>query len=157
MQREAIFPHPHAASKVLVTGASGFIGTRLVEHLHTRGERVVASDIAPPRRRLEGVDYLQWDVRSSAPETLGRQFSRIYNLAAVHRTPGHPAHAYYDTNVLGAANVTALAQASGTKEIVFTSSISVYGPSEQVMSETSELNSVLSIEETFPDEERQRG
>ena len=51
-------------------------------------------------------------------------------------------HAYYDTNVLGAANVIALAQVSGAKEVVFTSSISVYGPSEQVMSENSELRPV---------------
>lgn len=122
-----------------MTGASGFIGTRLVAHLRAGGAQVIASDILPPRRPLEGVIYERWDVREPAPESLRPGLSRIYNLAAVHRTPGHPIHEYYDTNVLGATNVTALAQASGARELVFTSSISVYGPSEQLMSEQAEL------------------
>ncbi len=126
-------------AKVLVTGASGFIGTRLVAHLHAAGAQVVASDLIPPRQRLPGVEYRLWDVREPAPDALRSGLSRIYNLAAIHRTPGHPTHEYYETNVLGATHVTALAQAEDVKEVVFTSSISVYGPSEQIMTEASEL------------------
>ena len=128
-----------AQPKALVTGASGFIGTRLVAHLHAHGAEVVATDRLPPRRRLDGVTYESWDVRDPAPADLRAGLTRIYNLAAVHRTPGHPAHEYYETNVLGAANVTALAEACGIHEVVFTSSISVYGPSEHLMDEQSEL------------------
>ena len=124
---------------MLVTGASGFIGTRLVAQLYARGARVIASDITPPRQHLDGVAYERWDFREPAPETFSAGLCRIYNLAAVHRTPGHPTHDYYETNVLGATNVAALADLSGVREIVFTSSISVYGPSERLMSEDSEL------------------
>ncbi len=127
------------AARILVTGASGFIGTRLVGQLHGQGHRVVAIDLEAPRTRLEGVAYHQTDVREAIAPELGAGAERIYNLAAVHRTPGHPAHTYYETNVLGAANVTALAEACGIETLVFTSSISVYGPSEQVMTETSPL------------------
>ena len=63
--------------------------------------------------------------------------SVLYNLAAVHRTPGRPAHEYYETNVLGAGRVTALAEACQIPLIVFTSSISVYGPTEVVRTEAS--------------------
>ena len=126
--------------RILVTGASGFIGTRLVAQLHSQGHRIVAIDLEPPRARLEGVAYHQTDVREALAPELGAGAERIYNLAAVHRTPGHPAHAYYETNVLGAINVTALAEACGIETLVFTSSISVYGPSEQVMTETSPLH-----------------
>ena len=91
---------------------------------------------------MRGVTYRRIDVRKALPSDLGEGVSRIYNLAAVHRTPGHPAHAYYETNVLGAVNVAALAEASGIDTLIFTSSISVYGPSEQVMTETSPLHPI---------------
>ena len=37
----------------------------------------------------------------------------IFNLAAVHRTPGHPDYAYFETNICGAENVTAFAEKYG--------------------------------------------
>ncbi len=111
-----------------------------MSQLHEQGHRVVAIDLEPPRARLAGVTYHRADVREALPPELGAGVQRCYNLAAVHRTPGHPAHAYYETNVLGALNVTALAEVCGIETLVFTSSISVYGPSEQVMTETSPLH-----------------
>ncbi len=126
-------------SRVLVTGASGFIGTRLVRRLAAQGVEVVALDRAPPRERLDGVTYINHDVRQPLPPEAGEGCDVIYNFAAVHRTPGHPPHEYYDTNVFGAVNVCRLAEAQGVSTILFTSSISVYGPSEEVMLETSVL------------------
>lgn len=122
----------------LVIGASGFIGTRLVQRLVSQGSEVTALDIEPSRLQLPGVRYLTWDVR--APLELGDcQPSVIYNLAAVHRTPGHRPEEYYETNVLGALNVTAWAEAVGVETILFTSSISVYGETGEVLTEQSPL------------------
>ena len=121
----------------LVTGASGFIGTRLVRRLASAGRRVRALDIVAPRIVLPGIEYSTVDVRRALPLDLGRDVSVIYNLAAVHKTPGHPAQAYYETNVNGATYVTALADGCGIAQIVFTSSISVYGPCEARVSEGS--------------------
>jgi len=70
--------------------------------------------------------------------------SLIYNLAATHRTPGHPPDEYFETNIAGAINVVALAKSCDVKTIVFTSSISVYGPCEDEVSETSQLTPVSS-------------
>ena len=123
--------------RVLVTGASGFIGTRLVRRLSGEGAQVVALDLLPPRTTVEGVDYRPFDVRDPIPPETARDVDVIYNLAAVHRTPGHPDHEYYDTNIRGALNVTALAEAAGVERIVFTSSISVYGPTEALVDERS--------------------
>jgi nucleoside-diphosphate-sugar epimerase len=125
--------------KSLVLGASGFIGTRLVRHLVEQGQPVRAVDILPPRVVLPGVEYLDLDVRRPLPDAAGQGVSRLYNLAAVHRTPGHPADEYYETNVLGAIHATALADRCGVGTIVFTSSISVYGPCEDTVSESSPL------------------
>lgn len=59
----------------------------------------------------------------------------IFNFAAVHRTPGHEDHEYFETNIRGAENVVAFAERHGIKQIVFTSSIAPYGPSEELKSE----------------------
>jgi nucleoside-diphosphate-sugar epimerase len=120
---------------VLVFGGSGFIGTRLVARLSGEGHRVVSVDIKPPRIRLDGVVYLNGDVRDLSGFDPGTTIDRIYNLAAVHTTPGHPDYQYYETNILGATSITALARRLGVNEIVFTSSISVYGPGEETKSE----------------------
>ena len=125
-----------ASKNALVFGGSGFIGTRLVAKLAGEGHRVVSADIKPPRIRLDGVSYLQADVRNLSDFDPGLRIDRIYNLAAVHTTPGHPDHEYYETNILGANSIAALARRLGVNEIVFTSSISVYGPGEETKSET---------------------
>ncbi|MCD8303072.1 MAG: NAD(P)-dependent oxidoreductase [Prevotellaceae bacterium] len=60
----------------------------------------------------------------------------IFNLAAVHRTPGHPDYAYFETNMRGAENVCAFAERHGIRRIVFTSSIAPYGAAEELKEET---------------------
>jgi nucleoside-diphosphate-sugar epimerase len=131
---------PNAPGASLVFGGSGFIGTHLLRHLIAAGTQHVTSiDIRTPREPVPGVDYQHRDVRDLGDFTAPFPISTIYNLAAVHTTPGHPDHEYYETNVLGAVEVTALARRLGVKEIVFTSSISVYGPGEETKSEDSPL------------------
>jgi len=130
-------PAPSPQARAVVTGASGFIGTRLVRRLADQGRSVVAVDIAPAREQVAGVEYITADVRRPLDLQIGSGAHVLYNLAAVHRTPGHPAHEYYETNVLGAGRVTALAEACQIPLIVFTSSISVYGPTEEVRTEAS--------------------
>lgn len=123
----------------IVLGASGFIGTRLVGKLTREGRRVIGADLAPPRQAFEGAEHRIIDVRSPEPDLRANQAGVLYNLAAVHRTPGHPPHEYYDTNIRGALFATRLAEKLGVRTIVFTSSISVYGPCEEEVRETSEL------------------
>lgn len=123
----------------LIVGASGFIGTRLVRHLSESADYDVvrAADIGPPREILPGVEYVTWDVRTAPPEDLGRGVDVIFNLAAIHRTPGHEPHEYYATNVQGAENIARLADTAGVRTILFTSSISVYGDTPKVVTEAS--------------------
>lgn len=128
----------------LVLGGNGFVGTRLVRRLAASGEyagvRVV--DSAAPRERRENVEYVEQDVRRPFDAELGRGVTTLFNLAAVHRTPGHPPHEYYQTNVTGALNGVSLAERVGIDEIVLTSSIAVYGPSEEIVTERSTPNPV---------------
>ena len=126
----------------VVFGGSGFIGTRLVRDLSERQTPTLSVDIAPERHRVPNATYAAGDVRAPLDPALGAGAKAIYNLAAVHRTPGHAPQEYYDTNVQGALNVTALAEACDIRTIVFTSSISVYGPSEEIIDERSPLRPV---------------
>ena len=123
----------------ILVGGSGFVGSRLASQIAASGRHsfVRIVDLKPPASSVEGVEFLRHDVRSPMPVDFGEGVSTIYNLAAVHRTPGHSPHAYYDTNVNGALNCTALAEACSIGTMVFTSSISVYGPKESVLTEAS--------------------
>lgn len=121
----------------VVFGGSGFIGTHLTRRLVGQGDRVISIDIRPPRQAIGGVDHVSADVRNLSGLEIAGKIDRFYNLAAVHTTPGHPNHEYYSTNIEGALQVTRLAERLDVDEIVFTSSISVYGPSEEIKTEDS--------------------
>lgn len=121
--------------KIVVFGGSGFVGTHLIRKLSAAGEQVVSLDLKPQRETLPGVDYIIGDVRDLKGFTVEGPVKRIYNFAAVHTTPGHPFWEYYDTNINGAIEITRWAGENGVSEIVFTSSISVYGPAEETKTE----------------------
>jgi len=123
----------------IILGASGFIGTRLVHRLAESGRQVHALDLAPPRERAPGVHYRTVDVRRPIQWEHTEAVEAIFNLAAIHRTPGHDWDEYYETNVLGALNAVELAQACGCRTMVFTSSIAVYGPSDEAITEVSPI------------------
>jgi nucleoside-diphosphate-sugar epimerase len=126
--------------QAIIFGGAGFIGSHLCDHLRAENafDRILAVDIAAPSRRRDDVEYVTHDVRAPIPVELSSPGRRtvVYNLAAVHRTPGHPIHAYYETNVQGALNICDFARAIDCEEIVFTSSIAVYGPDETRKRET---------------------
>lgn len=131
-------------------GGAGFIGQHLalsILELHPRDTvqifDIVGLDAARLKAPLEpfiGTDRLLFqicDVRDSTQlESLDTTFDVIVNLAAVHREPGHRAEEYSETNIKGAENLCALAERTGCKEIIFTSSISVYGVHDRPVDES---------------------
>ena len=119
-------------------GGTGFIGRHLTSTLLACGAaEVVQADVVPPPGPLpERVRFARCDVRGPV-DLPTPDAPLVFNLAAVHRTPGHPDHEYYETNLAGAENVTAFARERGTTSLWFTSSIAVYGPSEEPKREES--------------------
>ena len=131
---------PVSISSALVIGGAGFIGTHLIDELLASGVKVTATDHLSLRGNEEALTYVEADIRK--PLTIEGDFDVIFNLAAVHRTPGHPGGEYYETNIAGAMNVTEFARERGIKRIVFTSSISTYGPGEDLKDEDTPLTPV---------------
>lgn len=126
--------------RTIIFGGTGFIGSHMTEDLLSwdPDERVTLADIVPPQGQLaERVEFVQCDVRKPIDDEIG-DADLIVNLAAVHRTPGHPDRDYHETNEYGATNVTEFARRNGISRIWFTSSIAVYGPDEAVKTEQSE-------------------
>jgi len=133
----------------VIFGGTGFIGTHLSQFLlEDPAVQVVLADLSPPRNERYTVAlqnalasgrarYLNCDVRQPLPLYALPDADVIFNLAAVHREPGHRAAEYYETNLQGAEHVCAYAAATGCTRIVFTSSISPYGPTECKKDETS--------------------
>lgn len=124
-------------SCAIVFGGAGFIGTHLLAHLTATGryQRLISYDIRAPQRPVAGVDYIIGDVREPIQLTGELAGAEIYNLAAVHTTPGHEDWEYFWTNVLGATHVCDFAHRIGTSFLLFTASISVYGPTEAPVDE----------------------
>lgn len=133
----------------IIFGGSGFIGTHLIHLLKEcvePSDKIYDLDIVMPGEegvvpgiveKNDGVEYIRLDVRKSIEfDFIPTADDVIFNLAAVHRTPGHPDHAYFETNIYGAENVTAFAEKHGIKKILFTSSIAPYGAAEELKEET---------------------
>ena len=150
----------------IITGGTGFIGTHLTNFIKEQdaNAQIWNFDIVDPAKLDAMTDLTeiqeyttikQWkspikegdcrkstfvycDVRkpienlpfTPTPDDI------IFNFAAVHRTPGHPDLAYFETNIRGAENVCAFAEKWGIKKIVFTSSIAPYGAAEELKEET---------------------
>lgn len=120
----------------LIFGGAGFIGTHLkryITQLSDGTKNVYNYDI----RAKVTDDFTHVDIREKININLDNSSeSVIYNLAAVHVTPGHPDHEYFEANILGAENICNFARENNITTIVFTSSIAPYGPSEVLKTES---------------------
>lgn len=124
--------------RAVIFGGAGFVGTHLAEQLAGDGFDVTLADIADPVRPVPtGIRREFVDVRKPIALEV-KEPALVFNLAAVHRTPGHPDNEYYDTNVAGALNVAAWCERAGARKLAFASSISVYGPTEVEKDESAE-------------------
>lgn len=130
---------------ILVTGAAGFIGFHLCQHLLTRGESVIGIDnlndyydvrLKEDRLKLlqqhQQFQFAKLDLadRQAIPELFDRhQPEKVAHLGAqagVRYSLKNP-HAYVDSNLVGFTNILEGCRHGGVKHLVFASSSSVYG------------------------------
>lgn len=135
------FRMDYGGLNVLVTGADGFIGSRLTEMLVSRGARVTAlslynsfdshgwlDDLAQSTRNQ--LRLVRGDIRDQAfVRRVTRDQHVIFHLAALIAIPHSyvAAQSYVETNVLGTLNVLEAARDGNVVRVVHTSTSEVYG------------------------------
>jgi nucleoside-diphosphate-sugar epimerase len=110
-----------------VIGGSGFIGSRLMHRLRSRGS--ISCKIIDTAPSMEFPDFVAiGDVRSVGDlRACVSEGAVIINLAAVHRDDVRPVSLYDAVNVCGAKNICVVAREKNVRTIIFTSSVAVYG------------------------------
>lgn len=132
---------------VAVTGAAGFIGSKLVERLAQSDhvDSVIALDCLPIDISSPKVITFRKDIRESAADILRKhQVDTVVHLAFLLR-PGHDRKAAHGVNVGGTAQVIDDCRALGIKHLVYLSSTTVYGArfgTEQPYTEESPVSPV---------------
>jgi UDP-glucuronate 4-epimerase len=137
-------------SRILVTGAAGFIGFHLCQRYLQRGDDVFGIDnvndyydvtLKTDRlSQLEGcsgftfrkMDLVDREAITRLFDT--EQFDVVVNLAAqagVRYSLSHP-HAYLDSNLVGFLNILEGCRHYGVKHLVYASSSSVYGANTKI-------------------------
>ena len=130
-----------AGKKILITGADGFIGSHLTEHLVKSGADVRAFvyynsfnswgwlDEADDQVK-NAIDVFAGDVRDPhGVRTAMKGCDVVMHLAALIAIPYsyHSPDTYVDTNVKGTLNVVQAARDLGVERVVHTSTSEVYG------------------------------
>lgn len=110
--------------RVIVTGATGFIGSALVLALIDRGAKVVA--LSRTRPKLSGIEHHQFDLeapRADLAEIL-KGASAVFHVAAKVAMWGDKQE-FYRANVEGTKALLAASKHAGVARFIFTSSPSV--------------------------------
>ena len=127
--------------KVLVTGGGGFIGSHLVDRLHSDGHEVrVIDNFATGRREnlvglIGPVELVEGDIQSyERANAAVRGVEVVFHQAALPSVPRSVQDPLTSnaTNVTGTLNVLLAARDEGVRRVVFASSSSVYGANPEL-------------------------
>lgn len=146
--------------KILVTGAAGFIGSKLMYSLVRRGDEVVGIDnfndyypvsLKKARVREFGLDVLRMDIADKPGIDFlfaQERFDKVVNLAAqagVRYSITHP-YAYLHSNLTGFLNILEACRNHGVGHLIYASSSSVYGLNDKVpYSESDSVDNPVSL------------
>lgn len=132
--------------KVLVTGACGFIGSHLVEHLVNEGYKVKAFVQYNSFNSWGWLDHIDLKIRDEIEIVAGdirdpfgvknamHSCNKVLHLAALIGIPFsyHSPENYVETNIKGTLNIVQAAKELNVERIIHTSTSEVYGTAQYV-------------------------
>lgn len=117
--------------KILVTGATGFVGRHLVEALLKRGEKVAC--LVRSKEKKFPFDKKKVEIKLGDLRVLGslrealREIDIVYHLAAISGKSATAEDLYQRVNVEGTRNILEAAKKAKVKRFIFVSSAAVTG------------------------------
>ena len=116
--------------KILITGATGFLGSRAVEKMSTiKGLEILATGRTLKTQNISkksNLEYVLGDLENTKfIDCLTNGIDAIIHTAALSSQMGNPKD-FYSTNIEVTKNLLKAAKANGVKKFIFISSPSVY-------------------------------
>jgi dihydroflavonol-4-reductase len=120
------------ADRVLVTGASGFVGSAVARALQRQGFDIrVLARASSPRKNLEALncEIVEGDFKDEAAVTRAVKGVRyLFHVAADYRLWARDPSEIYRNNLEGTRTVMSAGLAQGVERIVYTSSVATLKP-----------------------------
>ena len=137
---------------ILVTGATGFIGSHLVDGLLKKKEKIRILV-----RKTSRADWLNKydveicygsleDINSLTKAT--KNIKTVYHLAAMLGSPGVTYNQLYETNVRGTENLIKACVKNNIKRFVYISTVAAMGPTKYMADETTKCNPKTDYDKT---------
>jgi len=121
---------------ILVTGSSGFIGSRLVERLAERAA-VVGLDVKEPAQLPENASFVELDLTSDegvekalgqVREMHGERIASVVHLAAYFDLTGEPNPLYDEVTVRGTERLLRNLKSFEVEQFIYSSTMLVHAP-----------------------------
>lgn len=106
-----------------IIGGSGFVGSRLIDLLGKEDCINLDKNKSPFFNDITSI----CDIRNLDKLIIPKLSDSVVLLAAEHKDDVSPLSLYYDVNVRGTENVLKSMDKAGVKNLIFTSSVAVYG------------------------------
>ena len=128
-----------AMRHVVITGGTGVVGRHLVPHQLRQGvARVTVLDRVPFADPPPGVGSVAADLTDGIAWTPGEPVDLAFHLAAACREPGFTTAEYTRDNVLGTVRFAEWAARADVRNVVYTSTMMVYGARDERVTEFGE-------------------
>ena len=137
-----------SSKNILVTGGAGYIGSHIVEHLIKNKEKVIILDnLVTGYKKLinKKAKFIKADIKNKSKITKivkDNNINSIIHLAAYLNVSEAEKNKskYYANNIVGTKNLLEACKNSNVKNIIFSSSCSVYGNVKGSVSEIRKPN-----------------
>lgn len=110
-----------------VTGAAGYWGSRLAQRLSELGHRVIALDQRQPATPLEGVEFIEVDLRNPLLPDFFENHSIQQLLHLDFKWERRATEAGFEHNIMGATRLLGAATKAQVRQVVFMSHTMAYG------------------------------